>query len=252
MEPIRNHRNKIVVEAARLHRVRSRRVDNRTLLEGPALIQDAVSAGCSVHHMFAVPDDSRASGIAERHNLDLILVDDRALQRVAGTETPRGPVAVIEIPAEGLAEGRDVLVSWGVSDPGNVGTLIRTAAAYGWSYAYVEGSADPWAPKTLRAGAGGQFQTAIKAIGGLSDLDDWSTVATVVEGGHDPRMISAARAAVLVGEEASGLPKDIVASCETAVTIRTPGPTESLNAAVAAGIVVHELSKRTRDPGDGV
>lgn len=252
MEPVRNHRNKIVVEAARLHRARRRREQNRTLLEGPALIEDAVSAGCRVHRMFAVPDDNRAFEVADSHDIELVPVDVRALQRVGGTETPRGPIAVIEIPPETLDHGRDLLVSWGVSDPGNAGTLIRTAAAYGWSYAYVEGSADPWSPKTLRAGAGGQFQTAIKAIEGLSDLDGWLTVATVVAGGDDPGMIAADRLAVLVGEEASGLPEDVVAACETAVTIGTPGPTESLNAAVAAGIVVHELSKRSRDRGSGV
>lgn len=252
MEPVRTHRNEIVVAAARLHRGRVRREENRTLLEGPSLLEDALEAGCRAVRVFALPDDRRARDMADTHGLDLVRVDDRALRRVAGTETPRGPVAVIEIPRERLDVERDVLVSWGVSDPGNVGTLIRTAAAFGWSFAYVEGSADPWSPKTLRAGAGGQFQTAVKAIGGLSELDAWSTVATVVDGGDDPATVTEPRVAVLIGEEASGLPADVVADCSTRVTISTPGATESLNAAVAAGILVHELSKRPGEHGSRV
>lgn len=252
MEPVRNHRNKAVVEAARLHRARVRREENRTLLEGPALLEDALAAGCRVHSLFAMPEDDRARLVAESHGLEVTLVDRRALQRVAGTKSPRGPLAVIDIPPERLDADSDVLVSWGVSDPGNVGTLIRTAAAFGWAYAYAQGSADPWGPKTLRSGAGGQFQAPVKAIDGLEDLTAWTTLATVVEGGRAPASVTAARVAVLIGEEAAGLPTDIAAACSERLTIRTPGATESLNAAIAAGIVVYELSKRPGQAGAAV
>lgn len=249
MEPVRNHRNKTVVEAARLHRARVRRAENRTLLEGPALLNDALAAGGRVHSVFAMPGDDDARSIAAAHDLEVTPVDRRALSRVAGTETPRGPVAVVEIPTERLDADRDVLVSWGVSDPGNVGTLIRTAAAFGWGYAYSEGSADPWAPKTVRAGAAGQFQTPVRAIDGLEELSAWTTLATVVEGGRAPASVTAARVAVLIGAEAPGLPADVEAACSERLTIRTPGATESLNAAIAAGIVVYELSKRPGQAG---
>lgn len=252
MEPVRNHRNKTVVEAARLHRARHRRETGRTLVEGPALLRDTLAAGATVHDVFGLPDDEEASDLAGRHGLRYVAVDQRALQRLAGTETPRGPVAVVEIPEPGLNTDHDLVVSWGVSDPGNVGALVRTAAAFGWGFAYVEGTADPWSPKTLRAGAAGQFQTDVSPIAGLDDLDGWTTLASVARGGEDLESVAAERVALLIGEEAAGLPEEISAGCTRRLTIPMTGPTESLNAAVAAGIMVYALSKRQGQAGDGV
>lgn len=242
MEPVRNHRNKAVVNAARLHRARARRDTGKTLLEGPDVVEDAVAAGCRIKAIFATSDDTRARALSTAIDAELMLVDERALKRVAGTDTPRGPVAIVDIPPERLDHDRDLLVSWGVSDPGNVGTLIRTAASFGWGYAYVPGSADPWSPKTLRAGAGGQFQTGVISISGLDQLQDWTTVATVARNGVEPESVSGDRFAVLIGPESAGLPPEVVDRCAHRVTIATPGVTESLNAAVAAGIVLYAIS----------
>lgn len=245
MEQVRGHRNKAVVEAARLHRARVRKASGETLLEGPSLIEDAIAAGCEVRAIFAAADDLRARQLAESNQIRLSLVDERAMRRIAGTDTPRGPVAVVGLPQETLDTDKNMLVSWGVSDPGNVGTLIRTAASFAWGYGYTEGSADPWAPKTLRAGAGGQFQTNVCRLSGMEDLGYWTRVGTVPRGGVAPESVPGDRVAILIGPEATGLPGDVSAACDHLVTIRTPGDTESLNAAVAAGIVVYEISKRS-------
>ncbi len=225
-----------MVDAARLHRAKARRERGQTLLEGPELLNDALVAGINVTTIFASPgEDSPA---------DALLVDDQALKRLAGTANPRGPVAVIEIPPVQDSRDRDMLIAFGVSDPGNVGTLIRTAASYGWAFGYMPGTADPWSPKVLRAGAGGQFQTPILRLDKPPDLP---LVATVVRGGAALSTVADDRVAVLIGEEAAGLPPEVVASARHKITIPTPGPTASLNAAVAAGIVVYELSKRVRN-----
>ena len=242
MALVRNHRNRLVVNAARLHRARARRAQGKTLIEGPNLLRDAREAGATIRIVFALQDHSVPGAV---------LVDQRAMERLAGTETPRGPVAVIDIPAPREVGDRDVLVSVGVSDPGNVGTLIRTAASFGMAFAYTPGSADPWAPKTLRAGAGGQFQTPIVLIDVPTALDR-TLIALVVEGGVPPGEVEADRVAILVGEEASGLPETVSDESDIRVTIPTPGSTESLNAAVAAGIVVYEISKRRGNPASGV
>jgi RNA methyltransferase, TrmH family len=250
MEPVRNHRNKLVVEAARLHRARFRKERRQTILEGPNLLAEALEAGVTLHTVFSLPADDVTASLCSDHGLRPLLIDDGALHRLAGTEEPRGPIALIDIPGDSLPVGRNVLVSVGVSDPGNVGTLVRTAAAFGWSYAHTAGSADPWSPKTLRAGAGGQFQTAVMRIDDFSVLETWTTVATVVDGGVPPDQIDGTPLAVLVGDESAGLPDEAVATASWRVSIPMRGSTESLNAAVAAGIVVYELSKRTgRSPG---
>lgn len=170
-------------------------------------------------------------------------VDERALARLSGTKSPRGPVAVVEIPEERLDAGRNLLVAVGVSEPGNLGALVRTAAAFGWGFAYTDGSADPWAPKSIRAGAAGQYQTPVSRIGGLDDLGEWTTVATVVDEGRPPDEVRERPVALLVGEEAHGLEQAVIDAAGHRLTIPTPGPTESLNVAVAAGIAVYALSK---------
>lgn len=243
MEPVRNRRNKIVVNAARLHRPRVRRQRGQTLIEGPNLLEEAVKSGASIDTVFALADDDRAREVTELHGLRLTIVDEGALEMLSGTETPRGPVSLIEIPEYRLEPDRDLLVAYGLSDPGNVGTTVRTAAAFGWLYAHTPGSADPWSPKALRAGAGGQFQTQVVPIDGIGDLSDWHTVATVVQGGGHLARPTSGPVAVVVGEEASGLSPEVVEGADSRVTIPMVGPADSLNVASAVAIVVYEFSK---------
>jgi RNA methyltransferase, TrmH family len=242
MEPVRTHRARSVVEAARLHRARDRKERGLTLVEGPGLLRDVQAAGGVVVETFSLDHDSP----------DSTPVDRRALERLAGTTSPRGPVAVVEIPTEWLDTDHNLLVCVGVSDPGNVGTMIRTAAAFGWGFAYTGGTADPWAPKTIRAGAGGQFQAPVSRIDSISELGEWTTVAAVVRGGDGVDEILDRPVAVLIGEEAHGLDDRLVAAADHKLTIATPGQTESLNAAVAAGIAVYELSRAAGQPEAGV
>jgi TrmH family RNA methyltransferase len=233
-----------VVAAARLHKPRHRRELGRTLLEGPQLLEEAVAAGADIEVAFALAEDVATRELGSKSGFEVVTVTPDALDRLADTKSPRGPVAVISIPEEPSGASGNLLVAHGVSDPGNLGALIRTAAAFGWGVGYTPGSADPWSPKTLRGAMGGHFRTRIVRLEDLEDLSAWTTVATVVEGGIPPTEVSSGPYAVLVGEEATGLPDEIAADCDIQVTIPMPGGTESLNAGVAAGIVVYELSFR--------
>lgn len=239
MEPVRTHRAKSVVDAARLHRAIDRRQRGLTLVEGPELLADVTAAGARLVEWFALEGSAPVDVPGQTPATP---VDERALSRLSGTRTPRGPIGVVEIPVEWMDRSKSLVVSVGVSDPGNVGTMIRTAAAFGWGFAYMEGSADPWSPKTVRAGAGGQFQTAVARVGSIAELDHWVSVAAVPKGGSAPSAISDRPVAVLIGEEASGLDDWVIAAADHRMTITTPGITESLNAAVAAGIAVYALS----------
>ena len=242
MEPVLTHRAKTVVDAARLHRARFRRESGLTLVEGPDLLSDVVASGSRVKKVFGQPGTKwdAQPGLPE-----LIAVDERALARLAGTKTPRGPVAVVEIPESELDLARNLIVSVGVSDPGNVGTIIRTAAAFGWGYAYTTGSADPWAMKTIRAGSGGQFQTTVASVDLDTIFDQWVSIALVVREGRPIGSLSDRPVAVLVGEESHGIPDIDVQRATYRATIPMDGPTESLNASISAAIAMYELSKPT-------
>ncbi len=234
-----------MVEASRLNRARDRRETGRTLVEGPNLLAEALGAGVVPEVVFGLESDEVSAASASQHGVELLVVDPEALSRLAGTRSPRGPVAVVAIPSAGSLTGRPgALVSWGVGDPGNVGTLVRTAAGFGWAFAYTPGTADPWSPKVLRAGAGAQFRSRPVPISAVDDLNGagYDVVATVVNGGQPVDRLGTGRYAVLVGGEAVGLPDDVVEEAAHRVSIPMPGGTESLNAAVAAAIVVYELS----------
>jgi TrmH family RNA methyltransferase len=233
-----------VAEASRLHRAHHRREQGRTLLEGRLLLEEALVAGAPLDLVFADPTDQATAELGRRHGLEVIPVTGEALLRLAGMRSSPGPVAVMPIPEVDAFFAGNILVAHGVSDPGNLGALIRTAAAFGWGVGYTPGTADPWSPKTLRGAMGGHFRTKLVPLDDLGDLTAWTTVATVVEGGVLPAEVSSGPYAVLVGEEATGLPDQVAADCDVQVTIPMPGGTESLNAGVAAGIVVYELSFR--------
>ncbi len=144
--------------------------------------------------------------------------------------------------------GDKVAVLVDVSDPGNLGTLLRSAAAFGLDVVIAgTQAADPWSPKTVRAGAGAQFRTGVTLCRDLADLasllGDRTTVAAVVSGGRDADAYEwQERTAVLIGSEANGLPGDLVASSTDTVCIRLANQVESLNAGTAGSILFHTLS----------
>ena len=116
-----------------------------------------MSAGADVRTVFATDPETPVPDGA-----DLIVVADAALDRLSGTKSPRGPVAVMGIPRSAVVTTDQALVLYGLADPGNVGSLIRTAAAFGAGVIAGPGTADPWSPKTIRAAAGGHFHTTIE------------------------------------------------------------------------------------------
>ncbi|MGH8927612.1 MAG: TrmH family RNA methyltransferase [Acidimicrobiia bacterium] len=241
-----SHRNPRVAETARLHGIAERRRRGLTLLEGPHLVEEAVDAGVGLGEIYARPGDTAASRWAAQTGVELILVRGEALKRLSSTSTPQSPVAVMPIPERPLDPNRSVLVAWQISDPGNLGTMIRTAAAFGLEVAATAGSADLWSPKTLRAAAGGHFKTGVAEIADLAEIEAL-TVAAVVRGGSPPKSLPVGRLALLIGSEANGLPEDVAARADLRVTIPMMGNVESLNAAAVAAILCFEVGARASE-----
>ena len=245
-------RNRRVQEAVRLQAARGRAESGRALLEGPNLLAEAVGAGVRVEQVFALTGDAASAQTARACGAELVVVGDRGLRRLATTEHPQSPVAVMVIPPAELLPAGHLLVAWGVGDPGNLGSLIRCAAAFGLGFAAGPGTADPWAPKVLRAAAGGHFRAGAPRVELPEELRDGGRLlaATVARGGIPPAALPPRPLAVLVGDEAHGLPAAVVAACDLAVTIPMPGGAESLNAAVAGAIVAYEVAVRGGAAGD--
>jgi RNA methyltransferase, TrmH family len=136
-------------------------------------------------------------------------------------------------------EQRPVALSlWRVGDPGNLGTLIRTADAFGASVELSPGCADPTGPKALRASAGATFLVPLGEAAG-------TRIGLVAHGGKPLAELEFEDPTVLVvGSEREGLPEEVLARCDAVATIPTSGPAESLNVAAAGAIALYEWSRR--------
>jgi TrmH family RNA methyltransferase len=242
-EIISSSKNETVKRVARLKRSRGRRESGDILVEGPNLFDAVKAAGIVPAIVLATPDDERTISACSRIDTVLQLVSDHVLAAMADAAHPRSPVVVIRQPAPAALTERHVVVMVDVADPGNAGTIIRTAAAFGWAVGYTPKTVDVWSPKTLRAGAGAHFTTDLVAIDDLEHLASGihTVVAAVARGGE--RTVSASGPyALLVGSEAHGLTPAEAGNASVRLTIPMAGQTESLNASVAAGIAMFHLS----------
>jgi TrmH family RNA methyltransferase len=133
------------------------------------------------------------------------------------------------------------LALWHVGDPGNVGTLVRSADAYGAFVALSAGCADPTGPKALRASAGAIFRVPV----GRFDEATGHRVALVARGGEPLANVELGEGTVFVlGAEREGLPDDVVATCDAVASIPVAEAAESLNVAIAGSIALYEWSRR--------
>jgi TrmH family RNA methyltransferase len=242
----------MVADVVRLHRARERQRRGLTILEGRHLVDAALESDAVVTAIFGLPDDATAGRAAAVGGIRFHAVTPAVLSRIAPTKHPKGPVALLEIPESASLSGRDTLVLESVTDPGNAGTLIRSAAAFGFQLAVTGEGADVWSPKVLRAGAGAHFDIDVSDLGPdpLAALREagLSVLAAVPRGGASEEDISAGPVALLIGSEPRGLDPALIEAADRTVTIATADTVESLNAAVAGSILMHEIVRsRGRD-----
>lgn len=196
--------------------------------EGEDLVEAAHGAGIEPVHMLTAGETVEADLLA----------------RVSTLPHPARAIGVYR--RDDLPTGtRDVcLALWRLSDPGNVGTLVRTADAFGACVALSEGSADPLSPKALRAGAGAIFRVPLVAW----DERPGRCIALEAHGGTPlPEADLTPPVTLLLGAERTGLPEEqATAGCK--VTIPLPGSAESLNVAAAGAIALHAVSLRASTP----
>jgi RNA methyltransferase, TrmH family len=226
-----------------LGRRSARSEDGAFVIEGPGLIAEAVSAGWEFEAQFVAPNGSPIDGAGA-----VRLLADGVLERVATTENPQPILAVVRI-AEQLVPravpGEFVVVADRLADPGNLGTILRSAeAAGGAGVVLTPGSVDPFNPKVIRASAGALFHVPF-AVASLDEVRQagWWLLGTSSHQGTPYTEADVTRSlAIVVGNEANGLSDD--APVDEWITIPHHGRTESLNVAMAATVVCFDLARR--------
>jgi len=220
---------------------RSARYDEGVfVVEGAVLIGEAVRAGWEIEAQYVAPGGTGVAGLPTRP------LADGVLERVASTESPQPVLAVVRMrPPAPPTSPRRVVVCAGVSDPGNLGTILRSAEAAGFDLvALTPGSVDPYSPKTVRASAGAVFHVPI-----LTDAEPTTLgVELIGTSSHEGEPFTDADltgpVGVVIGNEAHGVPADLPVA--RWITIPHEGRAESLNAAMAATLVVFEVMRQQR------
>jgi TrmH family RNA methyltransferase len=247
----------------RIERVRDlraakvRREQNRFVFEGPTLLEEALRSGLAIEDVFLTETALRAhaalAASAEQAGAAVYIVPDRTLARLSDVETPTGLLAVGELPGGGLAAILDrpgvVLLLAGISDPGNAGTLLRSAEAFGAAgVIFGRGGADPFAPKVVRAAMGSLFRLPVASATSEELLEGAAAagrpvVAAVLEGAPLATAVIPPNAVLAIGNERHGV-AGFLPSWDQSVRIEQASATESLNAAVAGSIMLYAMSLR--------
>jgi len=238
----------------------SRHDDGLFVVEGPVLVAEAVAAGweCEAQFVAAEADGVVQPGVAGAGSV--FELAPGVLQRVASTETPQNPIAIVRMRDHGpvadlLAAASFVVVLDRIADPGNLGTIFRSTEAAGADLVVLTaGSVDPFSPKVVRASAGALFHVPVvtatieevgsaglRLIGTTSHDFPGRTVLAHTEAELRGRI------GLVMGNEAAGLPDDwtdTVGPIASWVTIPHQGRSESLNVAMAATVIVFETARQ--------
>jgi len=231
--------------------------DGRVGLEGPNLVREAVRAGLRIETVFAAEDQAALLdefGLAPQ--TEILLTPRSVLSQALMTETPQ-PVAALVEPRQWhwddiLASPAPlVLVLAGLQDPGNVGTILRSAEAFGASGVIaLPGTVSVWNPKAVRASAGSVLRIPVMVVDERVALEriraaGVRTLATAVQGAASAMKTDLrGPVAMIIGNEGNGVPEALASQADGAITIPCPGPVESLNAAVAASVLLYETSRQ--------
>lgn len=246
MTIITSKANSVVKNAKKLHQKKYRK--SAYLIEGWHLFEEAVQAGVTIEKIFAL--ESYRDQLATFPQT--IWVSEEVLLDLADTQTPQGIVAVIQKEEVGLpdfSQGKFLFLE-DVQDPGNVGTMIRTADAAGFTGVIVsDKSADIYSLKTLRSMQGSHFHLPIYRMSLASFIEETKKTAmpilatTLSRESKDYRELSSLENFVLVmGNEGQGISSVMAESADQLVHIDMKGRAESLNVAVAAGILMFYFS----------
>ena len=251
--------------AARVKRLRQllerpsvRRRERAFVVEGPTLVGDALDAGARLECLFVAPQATapvvdRAAALG----VPVLALAPGVMERVADTVSPQPVLAIVRMVDVDLAELADqtlVVVCVDVRDPGNLGTVLRSAEAAGvGGIICCDGSVDVYNPKCVRASAGSLFHTRVVAredpVKVLGTLGDWGLrrLGTRPDGGEPYfRVDFTAPTALVLGNEANGLPAPAAAALDGWVTIPMAGRSESLNVGMAAAVLCFEAARQRR------
>ena len=236
--------NPLVKELSALKDKKFRNLSGTFLVEGGKMVRECIASGLKVKRLILREDYA-----GEEYDFPAVVLGVDAFKAVCDAVTPQGIAAEVFLPQGALypPKGSCLLLD-GVSDPANVGAIIRTAVASGYEELYLADCADPFSPKSVRASMSGVFyanlmrgtrQEILTALAGVP------LIAADMDGENVFTFSSPQKFALCIGNEGNGLSKEVSSRAEYTVKIPMDSRTESLNAAVSAGILMYVLKQKS-------
>lgn len=240
-----------------LSRAKIRSRDRVFTVEGDVLLREALAAG--IEFVSAIVDQARIQQVTElidaleSRQVPVYCAPISALERASTMETPQSIMAVCRIPdvTVPMKKQGKYVVCENLQNPGNAGAILRSAAAFGMDGVFFVGGCDIYSIKVLRGSMGAVFRIPVQTVSTAAEVSEYlkekhiSSYAAVV--GNNARAVSKClfddSCAVWIGNEGNGLTDEAIACCENRVYIPMQHNTESLNASVAASILMWEMSK---------
>lgn len=234
---------------ALLSRARNRRKEGLIVLEGLRLIQDAIASGQQVQFLLYT-EDHTTHPIIQQITAETLLISAEVMRHISDTQQPQGMIAVFTFPDRQLpAQPQRILILDAIRDPGNMGTILRSAAAAGTEAVLLSPDCvDAYNPKSLRAGMGAHFRIALATL-------PWDEIRAYCAGlhvyladGYGDAVYTAVNWlspwALIIGSEAHGAGEEARQMTQTRIAIPMAAETESINAALAAGIILFEAHRQ--------
>jgi len=226
--------------------------DGLVAVEGEHLIAEALRSGVALKTLFLEISRDVPAGMAQ--SVEVVRLSRGVFASVTDTESSQGIAALLVAPVHDLSAVLErsplLLIAAGLQDPGNLGTLIRSAEAFGASGVIATpGTVSVWNQKTVRASAGSVFRVPVEIYSAeqIAALRQRGVrlLAAVASGGVSPEQADLrGSCGLLIGNEGAGLSAELLEFADARVTLRFPGAVESLNAAVAGSLLLYEASRQ--------
>lgn len=239
---ILSHTNSLVQNVVKLHSAKYRNELQEFIAQGERTISTLISAGHVPTALFVVEDDLNSAKKLATHD-NIIIVAPSIMEKISTSKSPSGMLATFKIPAQPSYDqigSGIVLVE--LQDPGNAGTLIRTAVAMGKKTAIFVDSVDAWNPKVVQSTAGAIGMINVFCMSWdelLAHKGNIPLCALILSQTNNPRDADLSNALIVVGNEGNGLARQRVGQCEEKMALDMPGGFESLNASIAGSIALY-------------
>lgn len=264
LEVIKSGENNLIKYSKKLKVKKYRQENGEFMIEGVRLIEEAVQSGAIIRYCLCSDnlEGDRVKSLLKDmkdNGVKVFETEDKFIEDICDTKTPQGILAVVrmkEHDMNGIVDKSDfIIVLDRIQDPGNLGTMIRTADAAGAQGVIIsDGTVDPYSPKVLRSTMGSIFHIPVvhadsigEAIQSLKKKGYKVYVSSLEGSSPYYREDYRGKTAIVIGNEANGVDGNIYALGDRMIKIPMPGSAESLNAGIAAGILVFEVARQRMD-----